>query len=161
MLVTRLAQQVARTLRIIWVLHDAAVVGPIVGRQHSCRRPRLTSPQVFDDLITIDTVGERLANTNIPEYGVRQVECHVLIVRSIRLHYFQLRILLQNLDRIRRQDIQSNVNRAFPKLERSDNIFRDDSKAKSGYTGAFSEVRIVPLKDDFLVLDVSNQLERA
>ena len=154
-----LAQQLSRAFRIVGIHFDVACKRPIVGRQHAGRRSRLTAPKILDDTFAVDAVSEGLPHTDVLKDRIRQIKCNVLVVSAGAFGHVETVVAPQHFHHVRRQGIHGEVDAALLQFQGDDNLLRNHLETKHRHAGFLSEVGIVSFQNNFLILDMSNELE--
>ena len=80
-----LVEQLGSLERIIWIALHAAVVGPILGREHPARHPSGAFIQRADDRLAVDRIGNRLAHAKVAQMRIAEVELQIVIFAARRL----------------------------------------------------------------------------
>src|SRR5215471_11671853 len=90
--ISGLSEQLASLIGIMGIMPHIAIVGPALGRQHAIGRARKVPPDVMNERARIERVGYSLANSNIFQNRVSQIERHVLYASSGPSEDLQMRL---------------------------------------------------------------------
>src|SRR6266850_1842010 len=120
---------------------------------------RFSWPASFNDFVSIDSIREGLAHSNIAKNRIGEIEGEVLVAGSFRLHDLQAGIVFQDFDHIRRQHVQGDVDGTFAKLQGAHDCFGNQFEAQHGNARFVSEIVFVPLQQYFVIQDVVHKLE--
>ena len=107
----------------------------------------------------VDGISDCLANPDILQGGIAQIERQIGKHRSRRALNLQVRLALERHDRVRRKSVDRDIGAALAQFKRPRRRIRHDNEAYASKACPGSPVVIVAFDDDFLVLLGAQKLE--
>ena len=154
-------QNLPRARRIMRILRDIAVVGPVLRRQHAVSRARLVAQQVMNDGLDIDGVGDCVAHPNILQNGIAQVHGEVGVNRAVRLHDREIAIALESNHGVGCQRVDGDVGALLAQLERARGGVGNHFELHALQLGRRGPIVGIALDHDFFVHLRAHKAKRA
>src|SRR5581483_7544496 len=151
----------SRPLRIVIVTRDVRVVGPTLRRKNACRGVRKPVHQVLDKWLTIYRIGDRLAYSNVPEYGITQIEREISQLSSRGTLHLQRLLFFERQHSVEIQCVAGHIGTALAEFEGACGRIGHHRKTQPRNVSLGSPVIGIAFEDYFFILLRADKAERA